>query len=87
MVALGAGAWFWQSGHIPPVETESTVPAERSFVVKPQAVSQQLDITGTIAAGKSVAIIAPLDGVIREKRVELGEHLAVGDVLVCPGHK
>jgi len=43
---------------------------------------QHLDITGTIGAGKAIAIVAPFDGVIREKRVQLGDHVDVGDVLV-----
>ncbi|TWC75766.1 multidrug resistance efflux pump [Rhizobium sp. SJZ105] len=57
-------------------------PQEQTFTLEPQAVLQQLDIAGTVAAGKSVAIVAPFDGVIREKRAQLGEHVSVGDVLV-----
>lgn len=83
IVALGAGAWFWQSRENLTV-TNGTIAAttEQTIIVEPQAVSQQLDIAGTIAAGKSVAIVAPFDGVIREKRVQLGGHVNVGDVLV-----
>lgn len=63
-------------------DTTIATPTEQTIVVEPQAVSQQLDIAGTIAAGKSVAIVAPFDGVIREKRVQLGNYVNVGDVLV-----
>lgn len=83
IIALGAGAWFWQSReNLTVTDTTIATPTEQTIVVEPQAVSQQLDIAGTIAAGKSVAIVAPFDGVIREKRVQLGEHVNVGDVLV-----
>lgn len=83
IVALGAGAWFWQSrDSLPIAATVNIASGEQQIVAEPQAVSQQLDIAGTIAAGKSVAIVAPFDGVIREKRVQLGDHVNVGDVLV-----
>ncbi|MFK3781765.1 efflux RND transporter periplasmic adaptor subunit [Agrobacterium sp. NPDC089420] len=82
ILGLCAGAWFWQSREMPVSDSASVASQERSIVIEPQTVSQQLDITGTIAAGKSVAIVAPFDGVIREKRAQLGEHVNVGDVLM-----
>lgn len=84
IVGLGVGAWCWpeaQTGQR--IEAGSGTPStEQVFVVKPLPVSQQLDMTGTIAAGKFVTIVAPFDGVIREKRVQLGEHVVAGDVLL-----
>lgn len=83
IVALGAGAWFWQSGDSLPVAAPATIASqEQTLTLEPQAVLQQLDIAGTVAAGRSVAIVAPFDGVIREKRAQLGDHVNVGDVLV-----
>lgn len=84
IAGLGAGAWFWQSVNEDQRATAdaNSVLEEQVFVVEPRPVSQSLDIAGTIAAGKSVAIVAPFDGVIREKRVQLGDHVNVGDVLV-----
>lgn len=82
ILALGGGAIFWQWQDKPASASIEAGPQAQTFVVQPQAVSQQLDMTGTIAAGKSIAIVAPFDGVIREKRVQLGDTVKAGDVLV-----
>lgn len=82
-LALGVGVILWQvNGPSPASALETAVPTEREIIVQPQSVVQHLDITGTIGAGKAIAIVAPFDGVIREKRVQLGDHVDVGDVLV-----
>ena len=82
-LALGAGAFSWQVNGAPPVSVlEKAVPTEQTIIVQPQSIMQHLDITGTIGAGKAIAIVAPFDGVIREKLVQLGDHVNVGDVLV-----
>ncbi|PPJ49029.1 hypothetical protein C0075_00080 [Rhizobium sp. KAs_5_22] len=82
IVILTTGVWLWQLRDNIPARSTNAVRTEQSIVMGPQAVSQQLDILGTIGAGKSIAIVAPFDGVIREKRVQLGDHVSVGDVLV-----
>lgn len=83
IACLGAGAWLWQTANTAPVrDPMKAAPANQAIVVAPRAVSQQLDITGTIAAGRTVAIVAPFDGVIRDRQVRLGDHVNVGDVLV-----
>lgn len=83
IVLLGVGAWYWQSLEgLPVIEQPVAGSTDEIMVLKPQAVSQQLDMTGTIAAGRAIAIVAPFDGVIREKRVQLGDHVNVGDVLL-----
>lgn len=82
-LVLTAGAFFLQANSVPPGSTlEAAARTERAIIVRPQSVVQHLDITGTIGAGKAIAIVAPFDGVIREKRVQLGDHVDVGDVLV-----
>ena len=82
ILALGSSALLWQSRESQTQTIANAAPLERAIVIEPQAVSQQLDIAGTIAAGKSVAIVAPFDGVIREKHVQLGDPVRAGDVLV-----
>jgi RND family efflux transporter MFP subunit len=42
----------------------------------------RVTILGTIGAGKSVAVVSPFDGTVRERRAELGERVAAGDILV-----
>jgi multidrug efflux pump subunit AcrA (membrane-fusion protein) len=83
VVFLGAGGWFWtKSDNLQTTNTlTQSLPEHRPIVVMRQAVSQHLDILGAITAAKSVAIVAPFDGVIREKSVQLGEYVDVGDVL------
>ncbi|MDR6818771.1 multidrug efflux pump subunit AcrA (membrane-fusion protein) [Neorhizobium sp. 2083] len=85
IIVLGSAAWFWQSGNYESaltVKSSKGVQPEQAITVKPQAVSSNLNIAGTIAAGKAVAIVAPFDGLIREKRVQLGDHVQAGDVLL-----
>lgn len=83
IIVLGAGALFWQPhDNLPINDAANAAPTEQMIIVEPQTASQQLDISGTIAAGRSVAVVAPFDGVIREKRVQLGDHVKAGDVLV-----
>ena len=82
---LGGAAWYWQSTSIGQNATttmDSTASADEMLTIEPQAISSQLDIAGTIAAGRSVAIVAPFDGVTREVRAQLGDHIEVGTVLV-----
>lgn len=82
-LVLAAGAFFWGLDSAPTASAlEKAAPTEQSIIVQPQSVVQHLDITGTIGAGKAIAMVAPFDGVIREKRVQLGDHVDVGDVLV-----
>lgn len=81
ILALGGGALFWQ-GKDGPGETIVAVSTQRTVILAPQPVSQQLDITGTIAAGRSVPIVAPFEGMIRKKLVQLGDPVSAGEVLV-----
>lgn len=82
-LVLAAGAFFWVVESGPPASAlQKADSKDRTSVIQPQSVAQHLDITGTIGAGKAIAIVAPFDGVIREKRVQLGDHVDVGDVLV-----
>ena len=82
VMVLGGGAFFLQAkGGLPESALKAATPTDRAIIVQPQSVVQHLDITGTIGAGKAIAIVAPFDGVIREKRVQLGDHVDVGDVL------
>ncbi|NNU48838.1 HlyD family efflux transporter periplasmic adaptor subunit [Rhizobium sp. WYCCWR 11279] len=82
ILGIGSGALLWQPRESETQSIGKSTPSERTIVVESQAVSRQLDIVGTIAAGKSVAIVAPFDGVIRERHVQLGDPVRVGDVLV-----
>ncbi|WP_316189753.1 efflux RND transporter periplasmic adaptor subunit [Bradyrhizobium sp. SZCCHNS1054] len=54
----------------------------RTLVVTPTSISTRVVIAGVIAAGKTVPIVAPFDGLVREKRSQLGDRVAADDVLL-----
>lgn len=86
LAGLVAGAWYLQfwpgnfSGQT--AETVSPETAGQWITVQPQAVTAQLDVMGTISPGKTVPVVAPFDGVIREQLVQLGDRVEIGTPLV-----
>lgn len=81
IVILASAAWFWQaSGPLPP--NRSVAHSARLFTVAPDALVSRLTINGTVGAGKTVAVLAPFDGAVRERRAQLGDRVAAGDVLL-----
>lgn len=55
---------------------------ERTIAVARVAVSSSITLVGTVGPGKTVAAVAPFDGVIGERRAQLGAPVEAGDVLV-----
>ena len=86
LAALGAGFWhlqLWPVGFPKPViEASTTATVEHWITVEPQEATSQLDIMGTISPGKTVPVVAPFDGVIREKLAQLGDQVEVGSALI-----
>jgi HlyD family secretion protein len=81
---LSSAAWFW-SLHSDGVHRTATSPAAaatKTFQVNAAPSSEQVTILGIVAAGRSVPIIASFDGVIRDKKMQLGDRVAAGDVLI-----
>lgn len=81
IVALSLTAWLWQNG-APPPRNPIGPAVVRTFTVAPSAVVSRLTLTGTLKAGKMVPIAAPFDGVILERKVQLGDRVAVGDIVL-----
>ncbi|MGK9086405.1 efflux RND transporter periplasmic adaptor subunit [Brucella intermedia] len=76
--------WYWKANAITPANIEEKtgrLQRLREIIATPQPVSAELHISGTIAAGNVVAVGAPFDGTIREKRVQLGDYVEAGSVL------
>ncbi|KMO15470.1 efflux RND transporter periplasmic adaptor subunit [Methylobacterium indicum] len=89
-IVAGAGAVFglaavaWLRTAPPPERTPAAgVPAqERAVTVAPAAVASMITLIGTVGPGKTVAALAPFDGVLRERRAQLGALVRAGEVLV-----
>lgn len=81
VVALSLTTWFWQNGVSPP-QTPAGLTTARTFTVAPSAVVSRLTLTGTLRAGKTVPIVAPFDGPILERKVQLGDRVAAGDTVL-----
>lgn len=73
---------FFPSSETIQSEPAEPVTGEEWITVSAQEKTLQLDINGTIAAGKSSVITAPFDGVIRQSSVKMGDHVEVGDILL-----
>jgi multidrug efflux pump subunit AcrA (membrane-fusion protein) len=83
IVILGLAALSWrQSSVVSKVDRPGARLGERVLTLESQAVSEALDINGTIEAARTVVIVAPFEGVIRERRVQIGDRVNDGDVLV-----
>jgi len=83
-LVVTGGAWLWL-GQKPPTpavgETAATARTERVFTVGTARSVSRVTILGTIGAGKTVAVVSPFDGTVRERRLELGARVVAGDVL------
>ncbi|HWB52485.1 MAG TPA: HlyD family efflux transporter periplasmic adaptor subunit [Stellaceae bacterium] len=87
LFAAAAGVVFVRSANIGMLSTAAS-PVEtgaQTITVEPQPLQLQISAVGTVEAGSVVALVAPFDGQIKEKRfsyggaVERGEILAVMD--------
>lgn len=81
ILALGSAAWLWRAPAPPPQGGPSARPT-RLFTVTPGSMTSRLTIAGTVIAGKIVPVVAPFDGVVRERSAQLGDRVAAGDVLL-----
>lgn len=53
----------------------------RVVVVAPVPIAAEVTLLGTVAAGRTAAVTAPFDGVVRERRVDLRTRVHAGEVL------
>lgn len=85
LAGVGAGSWYWLNNHTPVIAAAgnpSSSGPER-MVVTPQPASATVALVGVIAPAATVPIIAPFDGVIRERAVQLGDYVEEGgDIMV-----
>ncbi|SDN00090.1 RND family efflux transporter, MFP subunit [Methylobacterium phyllostachyos] len=83
-VGLLAGlAWLRGAPRFGPGERKAVQPvAERTITVAPVAAAAFVTLAGTVGAEKTVPVVAPFDGVIREVRAQIGDVVQAGDPLV-----
>ncbi|WP_327212744.1 HlyD family efflux transporter periplasmic adaptor subunit (plasmid) [Rhizobium beringeri] len=75
--------WFWQwSDFIPLGSPTLDAGTTKLLAVEPRPISTDLNILGTIGPARSVAVVAPFDGVIGEKQAQIGDAVKVGDILL-----
>lgn len=82
VLGLAAGAWLRTA---PPPERipAADAPArEQAVTVAPAAMASTITLIGTVGPGKTVAALAPFDGVVRERRAQLGALVGVGEILL-----
>lgn len=84
-VVLVGGASLWYATRTPApaaISGENKQEAGRVFTVVPMRSVSRVTILGMIGAGKSVAVVSPFDGTVRERRAELGARVNTDDILV-----
>lgn len=77
-VAVGLG---WGPATPPDGRSDGQGPA-RTITVAEAPVVSRVTVLGTVAAGRAVPVVAPFDGVVREKHVQLGDRVRGGDALL-----
>ncbi|MFS8050684.1 efflux RND transporter periplasmic adaptor subunit [Rhizobium sp. BR 314] len=83
IAAIGSALWYWQwSGAITILPDVAQLTAEKFMTIEPQPVSLDLNVVGRIGPVRSVAVVAPFDGVISERKMQVGDAVAIGDVLL-----
>ena len=83
LVVLVDLAWLWGAPRFGPVELKAVQPvAEHTITVAPVAAASFVTLAGTVGAEKTVPVVAPFDGVIRELRTQIGDVVQAGDPLV-----
>ena len=83
VVVLASLAWLWSRPDPYRAAVTADAPArEQPITVAPVATASKVILTGTIGPGKTVAALAPFDGVIRERRAQIGAPVHAGDILV-----
>ena len=83
IVAIAIAIWCWQwSGGIPTDVPLQDMGQQPTLTVRVQPISADLNILGIIAPARSITVAAPFDGVISEKRAQIGDTVKVGDILL-----
>ncbi|KAA0687337.1 HlyD family efflux transporter periplasmic adaptor subunit [Neorhizobium sp. P12A] len=78
-----SAAWFFQWGRGGTIErTQTSTTHDELFTVVTQPISTELNILGTIGPARSVAVVAPFDGMISERLAQIGDTVKVGDLLL-----
>lgn len=85
LAGLAGAARFWlpvQSGAADGRNVTGHGPGARTVVAAATPFTSRVTVLGTVAAGKAVPVLAPFDGVVRERRAQPGDRVEAGDVLV-----
>ncbi|MFN5453841.1 HlyD family secretion protein, partial [Bradyrhizobium sp.] len=82
LILSAAAAWLGAPWGNKAGSTAPPSPALRSVRVSAGTATRQLVAMGTVAPARSVAVTAPYDGSIAEKKVALGDTVAERDVLI-----
>ncbi len=84
IASIVASVWLWQWSGGPPAKAETTtLEAEQYLTIQRQPIFTNLNMVGSIGPARSVAMVAPFDGVISERRKQLGDTVQVGDILLA----
>ena len=83
IASIAAAVWFWQWSGGPARKADAaTTEAGQYLTIQQQPVSDSLNIVGSIGPARAVAMVAPFDGVISEKRKQVGDAVQIGDILL-----
>jgi HlyD family secretion protein len=83
-LVLLLAAWQWLPGRGSPNSDHGSASsaAAKSFRVQSAPSIQQLSIRGIVGAGRAVPVLIPFDGAIRDMKVQFGDRVDAGDVLI-----
>ncbi|NKI73843.1 HlyD family efflux transporter periplasmic adaptor subunit [Dickeya sp. CFBP 2040] len=70
--------WRWT----PPSDSTATAASERWMPIAPQRLETQLGLVGQIQAATRITLTAPFEGVVREVRVQEGQQVEKGQILL-----
>lgn len=62
--------------------TKTVLPQEETFVVRQSKLSSRLTTPGIIRAGKQIAVVAPVEGMIAKRATEIGDYVEAGSPLL-----
>jgi multidrug efflux pump subunit AcrA (membrane-fusion protein) len=82
LLLLAGWQWLPRPGSSSTADHGAFSAAAKSFHVQSVPSTWQLSIRGVVGAGRAVPVPIPFDGVIRDMKVQFGDRVGAGDILI-----
>jgi HlyD family secretion protein len=82
VLLLVASEWLPERGRPSKFAGEGLSNGAKTFRVQSAPTTRQLTIQGIVSAGRAIPVLMPFDGIVRDMKVQFGDRVNSGDVLL-----